>query len=346
MATSIPLVTASALTGMPEFLDAELGERALRRAFSDAGLPWDIPIREGIFFPEVAAARFLGSAARQAGDPLLSAKLGVHLNIATNGAWGRHTVEAETLGDCLRRFIMTLSCFCNYEPFRIDVTNSLGYFRFRYATADHADYPQICLASVGSFINIIRHFTGSNWFPTIIEMDIPPPSSRSLLEDILPTEIRYNAECIGLAFPREILTLRRRPELPPGRTTFSEALRARNHRPPQSFNAGVEEIIRFQVETGSVSLDAAARSLDLGVRTFQRKLESTGHQFRELTNRVRMNTAHELVSETNLSLAEVARSVGFSNQFNFSRAFRRHFTLPPSEIRKQALANGGFHVQS
>ena len=345
MVGTVPLVTASALVGMPEFVAGELGARALRRSFSDAGLPADIPVQEGYFVPEVAVARFLGSAARQAGDPLLGAKLGAHLNIATNGAWGRHVVEGETLGGCLQRFIRTLCCFCNYDLLRIDLIGDLAWCRFRFATTDHADYPQICLATVGSCTNLVRHFTGPDWFPDAIEMDIPPPSAPSLLEDIVPTEIRYSAECIGVAFPREYLTLRRRPELDQSHTTFSEALRARNHQPPDSFDAIVEEIIRFQVETGSVSLDAAARSLDLGLRTFQRKLEQTGHHFRDMTGRIRMGIAHERVRETHLPLAEVAKSVGFTNQFNFSRAFHRHFGTPPSALRKRAAALGGLHIR-
>ncbi|MDJ0992435.1 MAG: AraC family transcriptional regulator ligand-binding domain-containing protein [Dinoroseobacter sp.] len=341
MVETVPLITASALVGMPEFVAGELGARALRRSFSDAGLPADMPVQEGYFVPEVAAARFLGSAARQAGDPLLGAKLGAHLNIATNGAWGRHIVEGETLGGCLQRFIRTLCCFCNYDLLRIDLIGDIAWCRFRFATTDHADYPQICLATVGSCTNLVRHFTGPEWFPDAVEMDIPPPVTPSLLEDILPTEIRYNAECIALAFPQEYLTLRRRPELSQSHTTFSEAMRARDHKPPESFEAVVEEIIRLQIGSGSVSLDAAARSLDLGVRTLQRKLERTGCHFKDLTGRIRMGIAREHVAETSLPLAAVAELAGFSDQFNFSRAFRRYFGMPPSEMRKLASAHGG-----
>jgi len=339
MTECIPLITASALLGMPEFVEAEVGAQALRRSFSDAGLPPNMLLQEGYFFPEVAAAKFLGSAARQAGDPLLGAKLGVHLNIGNIGAWGRHVVEGETLGDCLQRFIRTLCCFCNYAPFRLEKTSDLAWYRFRFATTGHPDYPQICLAAVGSFTNIIRHFTGPDWYPDVIEMDIPPQFAPSQLEDILPTEIHYNAECIGLAFPRELLALRRRPELPIKYTTFSDALRARNHQPHETFEAAVEEIIRVQIETGSVSLDATARSFDLGVRTVQRRLEENGLNFRDLTSRVRLNTARERVVETDMPLAAVAEAAGYANPFSFSRAFRKHFGKAPSEIRKLTSAS-------
>ncbi len=338
MAENVPLFTANCFKSAIEFVKAELGDRGLRRALADAGLPSNLPTAERFFVPEVSAGMFMDSAARQTGEPLLSAKLGGHIYVENEGTWGRYVVEGETLGASLKRFERAVICFCSYRGLSVALVDDLAWFRFRFATSGHDNYVHLAFAATGSFINIIRHFTWPNWFPETIQLNIPPPSSPSVLEDILPADIRYNAPFIGVSIPREFLTLRRRPELPLGHTTYSDALRARNHRPSENFEAVMEEIIRIQIECGSVSLDAAARSLDLGIRTVQRKLERTGLHFRDLTSRMRMNIARERVTETNLPLATIAHSVGYTNQFNFSRAFHQHFGRPPSEIRKLALA--------
>ena len=68
-----------------------------------------------------------------------------------------------------------------------------------------------------------------------------------------------------------------------------------------------------------------------------------GLDFRNMTSRLRMEIARERVTETNLPLGAIADSVGYTNQFNFSRAFHKHFGKTPSEIRKLASANGGLH---
>jgi len=65
-------------------------------------------------------------------------------------------------------------------------------------------------------------------------------------------------------------------------------------------------------------------------------LERTGLHFRDLTSRVRMETARERVVETDMPLAAVAEAAGYANPFSFSRAFRKHFGKAPSEIRKLA----------
>ncbi|MDJ0683508.1 MAG: AraC family transcriptional regulator ligand-binding domain-containing protein [Alphaproteobacteria bacterium] len=337
MGQDIPLLTASYLKCAIEFAKAELGDRGCRRALADAGLPGCLPALEGFFVPEASVALFLESAARQSGNPSLSARLGERTNVAALGAWGRYIVEGETLGASLERFDQVAVCFCSYQGVRIARTDDLVWFGFRFATSERRPQIHLGLAATGFLISIVRYFAGPDWFPESVRLDVPPPpASPSALEDILPTNIQYDADFIGLALPKELLALQRRSGLPLSGVTVSDALRARHHQPSEKFEAAVEEIIRVQIATGQVCLDAAARSLDLGVRTVQRTLDAAGLDFRHMTSRVRMEIAHEHVRETDLPLGVIAESLGYTNQFNFSRAFRKHFGQSPSKVRKLA----------
>ena len=47
-------------------------------------------------------------------------------------------------------------------------------------------------------------------------------------------------------------------------------------------------------------------------------------------NNFRMEKAAKLLKSGRLNVAETARSSGFSDQFYFSRAFKKHFGVPPS----------------
>lgn len=51
---------------------------------------------------------------------------------------------------------------------------------------------------------------------------------------------------------------------------------------------------------------------------------------------LRLSRAAELLSHTNLGIAEIARIVGFPNEFHFSRSFRRLSGSSPSEFRRDA----------
>jgi transcriptional regulator GlxA family with amidase domain len=58
--------------------------------------------------------------------------------------------------------------------------------------------------------------------------------------------------------------------------------------------------------------------------------------------RLRMETAAERLETTNERLASIARSVGYETEFALSRAFRRHFGVPPAFYRRHVRsANDG-----
>lgn len=66
------------------------------------------------------------------------------------------------------------------------------------------------------------------------------------------------------------------------------------------------------------------------------KLE-TGIALGEYLIRLRMEKASQLLVTTFLSIKEIMAEVGFHNQSNFTRSFRKHFQVTPSEYRKRAL---------
>ncbi len=55
----------------------------------------------------------------------------------------------------------------------------------------------------------------------------------------------------------------------------------------------------------------------------------------ELVWRTRVRNAAKLLSETGLSVAEVAHQTGFANAYHFSRRFKQQFGLAPREWRRQ-----------
>ena len=50
--------------------------------------------------------------------------------------------------------------------------------------------------------------------------------------------------------------------------------------------------------------------------------------------RIRMEKAHEFLSQGH-PVRTTAYMVGYSDEFNFSRAFKKHFGVPPSEVAKE-----------
>ena len=56
---------------------------------------------------------------------------------------------------------------------------------------------------------------------------------------------------------------------------------------------------------------------------------------KEYVSRVRMSLAHRLLTSTGIRVEVVAATVGFSSRSHFSAAFRDHFGIDPSSLRRQ-----------
>ncbi|MCR5106595.1 MAG: AraC family transcriptional regulator [Lachnospiraceae bacterium] len=67
--------------------------------------------------------------------------------------------------------------------------------------------------------------------------------------------------------------------------------------------------------------------------------QATGYSIQEYLITYRMKIAFKMLSDGNLSINEIASSVGYGDTFTFSKAFKRHFGKSPSECRSNGYNN-------
>ena len=82
------------------------------------------------------------------------------------------------------------------------------------------------------------------------------------------------------------------------------------------------------------SLDDVARDLHLSTRTLRRKLRTENTTFREILDKLRMQMATKYLSDTDLTIDEIAFALGFSDAASFGHAFRRWTKRAPNELRR------------
>ncbi len=92
-----------------------------------------------------------------------------------------------------------------------------------------------------------------------------------------------------------------------------------------------------------LSLDDVARRIATSRRQLQRCFhEHGGTTFRECLTATRMNRAAELLRTTRfMTIAAVARSVGYRQPAQFAKSFREHHGASPGEYRAAAHAPDG-----
>jgi two-component system response regulator YesN len=105
----------------------------------------------------------------------------------------------------------------------------------------------------------------------------------------------------------------------------------------------VSAIINYvERDCAKASLKGAARVVGMNPQYVSRLFrERTGENFHTLLARTRMEKAARLLRDGGYRAYEISAMVGYSNQKNFTRAFKQHFGAAPVAFRRQGSAQGG-----
>lgn len=98
------------------------------------------------------------------------------------------------------------------------------------------------------------------------------------------------------------------------------------------------------VTAESLTLNAVARAAGLSPCYLSRKLRNeTGERFADRLHRLRVQIATRLLTETAMSVKEVAAASGYKSSQSLARAFAKLLVCTPSEYRRRLLqSRAGF----
>ena len=74
-------------------------------------------------------------------------------------------------------------------------------------------------------------------------------------------------------------------------------------------------------------------ALHMSERTLARRLAERDYTFTSLVDEIRNQLARDYLRQPRFSVTDIAFLLGFSDQSNFARAFKRWTSLSPTEFR-------------
>ncbi|MEQ1754724.1 MAG: AraC family transcriptional regulator [Micropepsaceae bacterium] len=176
-----------------------------------------------------------------------------------------------------------------------------------------------------------RH--NSRWKPQEVFLRHAPPRDTRWHQRLFGPGLIFNADRNAAFIDRAFLTTPTRSgnrlqhgELATGFDEASENL------------AGVvytrtEIVVRALLPFSPCNLATTARIMRISTRTLQRRLASDGTSFDEIVDAVRADLALSYITDSHLTVAEVAEVLQFSETSALSRAFRRWHGLSPRHLR-------------
>jgi len=102
---------------------------------------------------------------------------------------------------------------------------------------------------------------------------------------------------------------------------------------PATVTRNVRGLLMQLLPSGDATQDRVASRMNRSCSSLQRDLRAEGTSFRDVREETRRQLATEYVQHGDISLQEIAFLLGFSDQSNFSRAFRRWTGRSPKDWR-------------
>ncbi|HEV2598869.1 MAG TPA: AraC family transcriptional regulator ligand-binding domain-containing protein [Sphingopyxis sp.] len=88
------------------------------------------------------------------------------------------------------------------------------------------------------------------------------------------------------------------------------------------------------------SAGEAARQIGVSKRSLHARLSKLNTSFGAVLDRARQQRAHQLLSQTQMPIRLISRSLGFAETASFARAFKRWTGTPPAQFRSQMQDEG------
>jgi AraC-like DNA-binding protein len=279
----------------------------------------------------------LGRVLRHATDRTGCAHLGLLAgrmwHLCDLGLVGELMRNSETVGEALQT--LTAHQHLNSE-------GGLAFFIDRGPVVDlgYAIYEQrfegrdvMYDALLAGSVNFLRELCGPGWTPSEVLLPHAKPVEVSPYGNLFKVHPRFNSEICALRFPAHWM---KHPVdgADPKRLRIAKEQVELISSP--ALLQQVRRAIRLLLLHERHSGDDVAQMLAMHRRTLNRRLKAEGTTFQEVLDSVRYSVACELLSVPEISLDDVAATLGYAGVSPFMRTFHRWAGTTPGRWRREA----------
>jgi len=285
-----------------------------------------------VFVPLVKAWAFFGATERHE-DPVLGWLVGAHVGDGNlNCGLLRKLVNAPTLLQALQGLVQMASAEASHIQLGIYERPADVLFYTHYSgMRDIPGYLTSQSYQLGVIRGLILHFLGPHWIPE--EIGIEHPIAADGVRELFPgSRIRTGQRTGYISVPRACLH-----QGPPRRAPRSGVADDLVLSKDFDYIDRLRAVLKAYLPDGYPSARFTAELVDVSERTLARRLAAHGLTYGKLIDDVRFLEAKKLLLKPGMGTQEVAMSVGFDDQSNFTRMFRRIGGLTPREFRKATL---------
>jgi AraC-like DNA-binding protein len=283
---------------------------------------------------EIAGARYPWSAmqklwvecVRETGDPGFGLVVGANVRPTTFHALGFAWIASRTLLESLQR-LCRYSALISNAPNRLELVEHEHVWLLTRTVAAPGDPAAQRIAADAFSMAILRlckQASTRHFAPQAVYFQRPPVADPEMYVRAFEAPVYFSQAQAAIAFDRETLE-RQLPgdnlELAIANDRIAEDYIAALM--PDRVATAVRKLLIERLPSGDASQEAIARQLNRSLSTLQRQLAAENITYQQIREQTRADLAVQYVREGRYTLSQIAFLLGFSDQSNFSRAFRR-----------------------
>ena len=281
----------------------------------------------------------LEAAVELSGDPCLMIRLGQLLGIASYGSFGFALMTCANQRESVQLLLRYGQVL--FEPSWTAYEHEGGLLLRANITLGTAARRQLVtelsfsnLVAVGRSLSKNQVVEGAE-----VQLSYSRPSHSACYKSAFEVPVTFDCEHSQLFLPAQALDTpvktANRSEHVVFHQQCEEMLRGLNS--VEKNTAAVRQLL-IQSAGDFLGIAQVAESLHVSERTLRRRLEAESTSFRATFEEVRDLLAREYLAETELTIAEIAHLLDYSETVNFRRAFVRWNKLTPTEYRLQQVS--------
>jgi AraC-like DNA-binding protein len=233
----------------------------------------------------------------------------------------------------MARLLPQTDTACIAEPVLVSLRGEL--VELRWPASLKLGMPERMETLSIALLSLLRAHLGCGFTPRCVLAAHRESPKRLAAAELYGCEVRWDSGYDALCFDRAQM-LAAWPNAAPKVAAALLALVEQKVAPPAalSFREAVRREIERRLPHGEATQARVARALGLSVRSLQRRLERLGWSYGQALASALQDTGDPLLrASSNLSLADIAHRLGYSDLSSFSRAWKRLTGESPSRYR-------------
>ena len=275
-------------------------------------------------------------ARKETDDPLVGLKTGFYAEPWRFYALGYSWMASSTLLDALNRAIRYQQLVSAMDLDLHIARSDLGYtFSWLGNQADAELPPEASDCGLTTLLHMCDLVARSRIVPVMVDVPYEESDRADAYRDALRAPLRFGRKIYSFHFDEETVNKALPTSAPDiAQATDKVADRYVERLDPHHVATMVRRQLISLLPSGKATQQQVAQRLHRSTSTLQRQLKAEGCSFRKVLEMTRRNLAEDYLGECRYSLAEIAYLLGYSDQSNFTRAFRAWTNMAPREYQE------------